>query len=385
MAYRTGSIVDADPAARFLEQIELAMLDQCGLAWIASTAYGGAGQTIFVRGLTGGVNYRFEATTAGTSGGTVPDWSTATSVGQTITDGGVTWTNRGRATWEFVESPDGANVYRVWRNRGSVAANPNQWGQDFYIVLVKVSATALRSLAFEEWDATAKNYKKVVIGTTVATNADASYGLAAGYLYTNVANITYTGFTGFVTTGFNYYIRATRNQLHVGIKQSTIDDWFAMGVFESFLTTNPAETFPLYMFQARGLALNNNWRITTVQYGWSRHPGRESAASATYSFQGQAQVLGYSLGGIDAPTIVDNFHDDRWLIARTAQLALGGEPGGGNSPATYGWVRGVMYEEVLLGNNGATARIGDTVPINGVVHVRFSNTNGTRWLERDAI
>jgi len=64
------------------------------VAWAASTAYavvvaGDAGAGALVKPTTYNGFY-FEATAAGTSGGSEPAWPT--SIGSTVTDGGVTWT-----------------------------------------------------------------------------------------------------------------------------------------------------------------------------------------------------------------------------------------------------------------------------------------------------
>lgn len=393
MAYRTGPITDADPAARYVEQIEGTMLDQCGLAWVANTAYGGVSpQPKFVRGLTGGINYRFEATTPGTSHSTTePDWSTAATLGQTLSDGSVTWTNRGRATWEFVEQVTLVTLnYRIWRNRGSGAANPNQWGVDYYVMLSRQAAATIRAIAFESWDATNKKMiRPCVANANIAVNADGSGGLAAGYDPNSLASpVTVTGFGGLVTTGFNYYIRATRDVLFCGVKQSATDDFFALGVFQSFLTSSPTELFPLFMMQSRGLG-NNAGFATTSTSACSRHPGRNSAAAATFNFRLWDLNAGFGLGllgGIDTPTIVDFFHNNSWLAQRVLVQNEGGSQNSGNLPATYGRVRGAFYDDVIiLANNGAAVRIGDTVTLSGDVYVRYTNAYMTYWLKRDAI
>jgi len=59
-----------------------------GTAWAASTAYS-AGDVVHPTTLNG---YVYECTTAGTSGTTEPTWPT--TPGDTVTDGGVTWTCR---------------------------------------------------------------------------------------------------------------------------------------------------------------------------------------------------------------------------------------------------------------------------------------------------
>ncbi len=64
-----------------------------GMDWQASTAYITNDYTSFIYPQTGnGANHAFRATTAGTTSGVEPAWSTCTS---TCTDDGVTWTNLG--------------------------------------------------------------------------------------------------------------------------------------------------------------------------------------------------------------------------------------------------------------------------------------------------
>lgn len=60
--------------------------------WKASEPYGAIGQKHWVRAVDGSVVVRFEATTAGTSDVSEPTWDT--TVGNTTTDGSVTWTTR---------------------------------------------------------------------------------------------------------------------------------------------------------------------------------------------------------------------------------------------------------------------------------------------------
>lgn len=392
MAYRGPvNIVDADPGARLVEQIEGTMLDQCGKVWVAGTPYGGVEK--FVRGLAGGINYRFEATTSGTSHATTePTWSSAATLGQTITDGTVTWTNRGRATYELVEIVTLVSIdYRIWRNRGSNAANPNRWGQDYYFTLSKTTAPATPSNATimgvaENYNTGTHQFDHACMGSgNVAVGAD---GGVSTVLNPNATGVwARAGFTGLLTTGFNAYIRATRDTVYVGVRVTTSSDMFGWGVFESFLTSTPVETFPLYLQQPRGLANVGNWRTAASHYAWSRHPGRASAASATYNMLGFASPIGFSVGGIDISTTFDHFHNDRWLVGRWGMYAEGGTPGQGNLPSTYGQIRGALYDAIVLANVGASMLIGDHfVDADGKAWVKFNNTNFSGlFLDRDAV
>lgn len=66
--------------------------------WAGSTAFGGDTTAHYVRPTTGN-GYVYRAAVAGTSSASEPTWPT--TVGLTVTDGGVTWTNAGRALMQF--------------------------------------------------------------------------------------------------------------------------------------------------------------------------------------------------------------------------------------------------------------------------------------------
>lgn len=51
-----------------------------------------------IQATVSGTTYLFATTTSGTSGGSTPNWASATTVGQTVSDGSVTWTNTGVKT-----------------------------------------------------------------------------------------------------------------------------------------------------------------------------------------------------------------------------------------------------------------------------------------------
>jgi hypothetical protein len=69
-----------------------------GTAWGAATAYGGDTTAHFVRPTVGN-GYVYRATASGTSAGSEPTWPT--TVGVTVADNTVTWTNVGRGISTF--------------------------------------------------------------------------------------------------------------------------------------------------------------------------------------------------------------------------------------------------------------------------------------------
>jgi hypothetical protein len=88
--------------------------------WAATTTFGSDTTAHFVRPTTGN-GYVYRAQASGTTAGTEPTWPT--TVGATVVDGSVTWTNVGRALVQFDaadENRTGLTVsfrYSVFYNR----------------------------------------------------------------------------------------------------------------------------------------------------------------------------------------------------------------------------------------------------------------------------
>ncbi|MGW4663196.1 hypothetical protein [Streptosporangium sandarakinum] len=87
---------------------------------------------------TTGNGYLYQATSAGTSAGTAPTWPT--TVGQTVTDGGVTWANVGRG----VLVVDAADPSWTTVNPGTLAGS--------HIVFYKDTGTTSTSPVILYWD-----------------------------------------------------------------------------------------------------------------------------------------------------------------------------------------------------------------------------------------
>lgn len=322
MAYRSGNIINADPAAALITQIEGTLDDHTG-------------------------------------------------------------------QWEFVETVTIATIdYRIWKNRGTTVTNPNAFGTDFYISINRVSATSIRFKVFESWDATNKKIIRPVQGkSSLAVNANGSYGDETnGYTADNTANLTYAGFAALATTGFDYFIQATKDQLRVALKQSTSDSFVSMGVFESLLTGSPAETFPLYLSHPGSSAIiDSNFVSSSVHYAFSRHPGIASATNVdNLKGSGATNALGPLLGGIDQATTVDKAHNNAWIVQRPSVQFFGGQNSG--APQTYGQYRGLIYDALLLANNGGSTRNGDVQNLDATpdAYVKFAQGSIFWWIKRDA-
>lgn len=394
MPTRNLSVQDADPAARLLEGVELALLDHCGYAWAGSTAYGGTNQPRFVRGLAAGVYYRFESTTAGTSATTEPNWSTATSIDNTITDGNVVWTNRGRATYEFREQvTTGGQVWRIWRNRGSSpAALPNVFGQDWHFAFCRINSTELRVRCFEDWHMSndALNPMRMIrpcahgnANNSLTPNSNGSYGdEVAGYVLENTSAVQpYIGFTTLPTTGYEWYVHTTRNRVLMAIKGPSTDSWLQFGIFESLLTSNPAEPMPLYMqHDPPGYGVSNIQSPGSYGYAaLSRHPNVLSPPQ-THCFNHVFDMSPYEyvIGGIGT-AVNDRYHGSVPLIGRPRLYTYTGK-----GSEIVGRHRGKVYDMWYVATQPTTTRTGDTVTMNGVPHVIFNSGGfGRVWVARD--
>jgi hypothetical protein len=292
--------------------------------------------------------------------------------------------------WEFVETTTSTIPYNVWVNRGSGVDNPNAWGTSFHLAIGKVSTTAVHLKVFESWDATNKKMIRPVIAlSTKAVNANGSYGDETnGYSLNDTTNSARSGWSGLATTGFDWFVAASKDRLCIALKQGTGDDFISLGVFETLLTSSPVETFPLYLTSARPTSSPSSdtsgfTSATSTHYALSRHPGISATLAENFKGDGQNVALAPLLGGIDTPTVVDRLHNNSWIYQRPTVQMYGGN--GQGQPATYGRFRGLIYDVALLNNNGSSMRNGDTVTFGGDTYVKMFNATAAWFVKRDAV
>lgn len=290
--------------------------------------------------------------------------------------------------WEFVETVTISSIdYQVWKNRGTTVTNPNAWGTDFYFAINRQSATEIRIKVFESWDATNKKMIRPCrsSSTAVAPNANGSYGDETnGYTVDTITstNVAYSGFVGLATTGFDWFIAASKDRVYIALKQGSVDQAMGWGIFETLLTSSPAEGFPLYLLSGSGSTPAANGAFAATQeMAWSRHPGVTASQASNFRGGVPSSSLSPTMGGIDSPTLTDRFHNGSWLLARPLVTAQSGSVSTG---ATHGYYRGLMYDVVRLADNGATTRNGDTVTLAGDVYVLMRASSWTHWVRRDA-
>lgn len=316
MSYRTGSIAaDADPAALLLAQIEGVLADHTG-------------------------------------------------------------------NWDLVETYNLASIdYKIYKNSGSGVTNPNSFGQDFYVAFWRQTATSIYMRAFESWNATTKKVIRPCRATAAAVtpNANGSFGdETTGVIISDVA-ASYGAFSSIPTTGLTYYLQATKDRLFLSTRWSSIDTCNSMGIFESLLTSSPAEGFPLYMLPG------NSGSMPTSTYAWSRHPGATLTSNSNWGRMGPLDTPDTPyMGGIDQTANGDMFHSDKWLVGRPLVLSSSGSASVGT---TYGYYRGRLYDTVLLRNNGSAARTGDTVTLDSDIYVYMRQSASPTcnvWVKRDA-
>jgi hypothetical protein len=272
-------------------------------------------------------------------------------------------------TWVFVEEVViSTNTYRVWRNKGSGVANPNSFGTDFYIALRRQTAagsTDVSVLAFEVWDATNKKAIRPVAGSanSQAINANFSFGDETnGFTLANVA--AYVGIRPLVTTGFDYIIQVSKNQIAIGAKVSTNDSACYAGLFESLLPS--AHPFPLCLV---GGGTSSNGTLATT-CGVSRHP--TVTTTGTNNFQHTLANLITPAG--DATSNIDKLHAS--AVGSRVLVSPSGVVG------SYGQFHGLLYNVMSL-NQGTTAwRTGDTIPVSGENWVKaYLLGSTTYWLD----
>jgi hypothetical protein len=105
-------ISGADILVRCIKRTTLQTVALTG--WRSLTAYAlGAREQPADAVVLAGCLMQFEVTVAGVSGDTEPDWPT--TVGDTVTDGTITWTNRGQLQRFEVKDPGGIDTIPVER------------------------------------------------------------------------------------------------------------------------------------------------------------------------------------------------------------------------------------------------------------------------------
>lgn len=277
--------------------------------------------------------------------------------------------------WDFIEQVTIGTVnYRVWKNRGA-GLGANSFGQDFHVALYQPeSLTSLYFKVFESWDAVNKKAIRPCKSTqSLVPNANFSWGDEVNGYILSSASITHSGFQSLSTTGLDWFLQVSANQINIGAKQSTSDGMISFGVFESLIASG--DPFPLYLKTRNGPLVTSDSTYTNT-YAWSRHP--TVTIGQTYNFIGHNASITPTVGGVGT-TDNDRFHGGAILYSRVLMTAhqSGARP-------SYGYARGMFYDTILLAGVGS-ARNGDTITIAGDVYVVFFDSSTRFFVKRDAV
>lgn len=284
--------------------------------------------------------------------------------------------------YDFVEEVvAGTQTWRVWKNRGS-GLGANAAGADYHFAFCPFSATALRMRAFENWDTTGKKAMRPVRGssTSLTPNADGSWGdTTTGYALDVATNLQYRSFSGLNTTGFDWFMHASKDRIWMGIKQSSLDSSFSLGHFESIVQGGEAN--PLYFIQDSTLAANEgSISPTNMWCGTSRMPGAPlTAAGGLFQHFAGASMTNTLLKGGIGNAERDHWHGDSITACRFLLQA----GGGGVTPTAHGLLRGYLRDTLFLVSDGS-ARTGDTITLGGEIYWAFKHAGGVFWSKRSA-
>jgi hypothetical protein len=247
----------------------------------------------------------------------------------------------------------GSNTHRVWKNRGT-GTDANAFGQDFRVSLQYAASggTTLRVRCFEGYDAVNDKAIRPCVGasTSLAINPNGSHGdEALGFALEATALVYADVLT--VTTGFDYYVQASRNRLCVGAKYSTTNTAVYAGLFESLMAADP---FPLCVGGTSG-----NENASTVDFGVSRHPNKTTTETNNFLFQ---MATWTTISGHAEQN--DLFHNAA-LASRALLRHMSG------APAQYGFARGLLYGCALLPDGGTQTVNGATMAIGAETYTKM--------------
>lgn len=262
------------------------------------------------------------------------------------------------ANWDFVEevvtgaAPDQI-TRRVWKNRGT-GAGANSFGQDFHIQIARRTdgTGQLWLYAFEAYDAVNDKAIRPCVPNagSLAINANGSHGDETLGFTLDSAPLVYVSILT-ANTGFDYYIQVSNNRLCIAAKYSTTDTACYVGLFESLMAADP---FPLCLVGTSG---NESAFITDMAV--SRHPNKTTTEANNFVFH----LSNFSVISGHAQQS-DLFHNgavaSRALIRHVDTL-----------PATYGYMRGLLHDVVLLPDGATATRNGDTLTIAGETYTKM--------------
>lgn len=183
------------------------VMDALIIPWKASTAYV---LDDYIRPTPFNVgSYWFKCTTAGTTGGTEPDWSTITGVGQTKSDGTVVWTS---VATQAVEAP-----FLI----GEVGGTPKVVISDTHIRDAAITNAKIANLAVDTAKIANLAVDTAQIANAAVTNAKIN-DLAAN-------KITVGDLGAAITTGAGGLIRSKSSGYRVEIDNGTYPLWYGTG------------------------------------------------------------------------------------------------------------------------------------------------------------
>lgn len=274
----------------------------------------------------------------------------------------------------------------------------NDCGSNWYFVIeVPVTDGAVVSAmnACEDYEYGAKVFGGMAFAGAATAPVGTKYWVQTGYnLYANYTNNNRTPFalSALNTSGFQYYIKLTKNAVLISTRVSGTETSAYAGLLDSFVT-NTTDRVPLTVHigagaPTTGSAFSSLPGITSLSGGTASRGWQASSSGWTHNVLTQGASEGGSLFNNALSTNVDAWQGGKTYVARIVEWHSYGLTSG-TVASTSGYYRGLVKSDFLCIGSGGTVQIGDTMIISGVTWtvIKLVGINGTSgqsmsWLTR---
>lgn len=280
----------------------------------------------------------------------------------------------------------------------STATVLNDAGKNFYLIFerpVTDGAVVNSIMAAEEYEPGQKIFGGLATANALTQPSGSRYWGSSGYdIYANVTatNRATSLMGGLNITGFQYWIKLTKNMAVISVRVSGTESSAVVGLLDSFVS-NATDSMPLVCSIADtaselvGSSFSSLPGVVTMANGTSSRAWQAAYTAWTHNVLAGGAPEGGSLFNNTAATQVDLWASSKAYVSRIVcwhgygQTVVAG--------ASSGFYRGLVKSDFLCIAAGGTVQLGDTIVVSGITWtvIKFAGAVGTSaqsmaWLTR---